>query len=262
MADPTKFESAPDTGEATDWDDVMVKHGIYRPEPEKGPTEDDHTLARMLAPAVKSLSLHERKNEGQLDAAEDDIDEDDLAVLRRKRLAARKTEHKLNRFGGVYDIAASQFVREVSEASQTAHVIVHLNCESRVACQLMHKHMLRVAQRSKSVKFVRIKSTNAIPDYPDDSCPTVLVYYKGEIKAQIVGLDNFGGASKMTPLTLEFRLAELGFLETDIEDPEDYSYASDPVAQIVPKSILQATSTQNASRTRSFSLDSDDFDSD
>ena len=61
------------------------------------------------------------------------------------------------------------------------------------------------------VKFLRAVSDETIPNYPDKNLPTILVYKKGEIKCQMIGLVQLGGTEKdVTVEELDFQLGALG----------------------------------------------------
>lgn len=49
-----------------------------------------------------------------------------------------------------------------------------------------------LARRYPATKFVKIISTDCIPNYPDCNLPTLLVYNNGAVKANYVGLSQFG----------------------------------------------------------------------
>lgn len=49
-----------------------------------------------------------------------------------------------------------------------------------------------LAARYPVTKFVKIISTDCIPNYPDCNLPTLLVYNNGAVKANYVGLRSFG----------------------------------------------------------------------
>ena len=73
---------------------------------------------------------------------------------------------------------------------------------------------------SQATKFVKIFSTDANDAYPDSSLPTVLVYHKGGISKQYVGLDEWGGA-RVSAKHIEWQLGKLGAIEGSqlLEDP-------------------------------------------
>jgi len=50
-----------------------------------------------------------------------------------------------------------------------------------------------LASKYPATKFVKIVSTECIPNYPDRNLPTLLVYNDSNVKATFVGLHNFGG---------------------------------------------------------------------
>ena len=61
------------------------------------------------------------------------------------------------------------------------------------------------------VKFLRAISDETIPNYPDKNLPTILVYKKGEIVCQMIGLVQLGGTEKdLTMEEVEFQLGVLG----------------------------------------------------
>ncbi|PRQ58467.1 putative thioredoxin-like protein [Rosa chinensis] len=49
-----------------------------------------------------------------------------------------------------------------------------------------------LATKYSATKFVKIISTYCIPNYPDHNLPTLLVYNNGTVKANHIGLRNFG----------------------------------------------------------------------
>ncbi|PRQ22657.1 putative thioredoxin-like protein [Rosa chinensis] len=49
-----------------------------------------------------------------------------------------------------------------------------------------------LAIKYPATKFVKIISTDCIPNYPDRNLPTLLVYNSGAVKANHVGLCSFG----------------------------------------------------------------------
>ena len=51
----------------------------------------------------------------------------------------------------------------------------------------------QLAQLYPSTKFISIISDHCIENYPDKNCPTMIIYRKGEMMGQIVGLSAMGG---------------------------------------------------------------------
>lgn len=59
-------------------------------------------------------------------------------------------------------------------------------------CGLLMQCLEELARKYPATKFVKIISTDCIPNYPDRNLPTVLVYNNGAVKANYVGLRSFG----------------------------------------------------------------------
>jgi hypothetical protein len=113
--------------------------------------------------------------------------------------------------GTVYPISKPDYSREVTDASQNGPVLVNLtstsgtNVESRVLSTLWHQ----AAKEYGEVKFCEIRASQAIDGYPEQNCPTILVYHKGNIVKQIVTLMTVGGV-RMSMLDLDSILVEVG----------------------------------------------------
>jgi hypothetical protein len=121
-----------------------------------------------------------------------------LDYYRALRMKEMKAAAMKNRFGEVNEIVKDDWVREVTDGSQGADVVVHLYQDSMVECQLMDEALRNLAGRFKYIKFLRIKYNQAIENWPERNLPTVFVYSKGTLKTQIVTLSTVGGKS-MTP---------------------------------------------------------------
>lgn len=51
----------------------------------------------------------------------------------------------------------------------------------------------QLASLYPSTKFVKIVSDHCIENYPDKNVPTMLIYRKGQMMGQVVGLGSVGG---------------------------------------------------------------------
>ena len=56
---------------------------------------------------------------------------------------------------------------------------------------------MRLAPKFKYIKFVKIRSTQAIENWPEKNLPTVFFYHGGELNTQLITLSAVGG-KKMT----------------------------------------------------------------
>ncbi|KAJ0122909.1 phosducin family protein [Diaporthe amygdali] len=196
----------------TEWNDILRKHGVI-PEKPPSPTpmiEEAIVEARKIA--------HENRLEGkdldELDELEDDEDDDFLEQYRQKRMAELGALQKKSVHGSVYPLSKPDYQREVTEASNNGVVFVNLtsssggtNVESRVLSDLWKQ----AAKEYGDIKFCEMRASQAIENYPEKNCPTILVYKNGDIVKQIVTLTTVGGV-RMGMLDLDKILVEVGAL--------------------------------------------------
>lgn len=160
---------------------------------------------------------HENRLEGkdldELDELEDDEDDDFLAQYRQKRFAELSAVQKKSVHGSVYPLSKPDYQREVTEASHNGPVFVNLtsstgtNVESRVLSDLWKQ----AATEYGDIKFCEMRASQAIENYPERNCPTILVYKNGDIVKQVVTLVTVGGV-RMGMLDLDKILVEVGAL--------------------------------------------------
>lgn len=199
----------------TEWNDILRKHGVI-PEKPPSPTpmiEEAIVEARKIA--------HENRLEGkdldELDELEDDEDDDFLEQYRQKRMAELGALQKKSVHGSVYPLSKPEYQREVTEASNNGAVFVNLtsssggnNVESRVLSDLWKQ----AAKEYGDIKFCEMRASQAIENYPEKNCPTILVYKNGDIVKQIVTLTTVGGV-RMGMLDLDKILVEVGALPSN-----------------------------------------------
>lgn len=185
----------------------------------------------------------------QLDEHEDDIDEDALGVYRKKRLAELKEQQRLSRFGQVYSVGQTDYKQAVTEASKECFVVVHLMENGSDECSLMNRCLEEIARRFPAIKFVKIMAQEAIPNFPRDRCPTVLVYRDGNIASQFVQMSAWAGL-KTTPDVVEWVLSRSvkGMLKSDLTQD--------------PRNDLLKTKVQFPGRRAASNHDDDDDDDD
>ncbi|OMO73665.1 Thioredoxin-like protein [Corchorus capsularis] len=179
-------------GASTQWDDIQRKLGnlpakppAFKPAPfEPAPDPDS---------APKDESWIDKKTEEELEDLEDDLDDDRfLEDYRKKRLAELREAAKIAKYGSVIPISGSDYVREVSQAPQDVWVVVVLYKEGFPECELLLQCLEELAVKYPATKFVKIISTDCIPNFPDHSLPFLLVYNNGAKKAEYVGMRSFG----------------------------------------------------------------------
>ena len=84
---------------------------------------------------------------------------------------------------------------KVTDGSKGCIVLAHLYEDSIVECQVLDEAMQVVAAKFKYLKFVRIKSTHAIENWPERNLPTLFIYEEGNLRTQLVTLRSIGGKS-------------------------------------------------------------------
>ena len=77
-------------------------------------------------------------------------------------MAELKQAQAQNRFGDVVEIVKDDWIREVTESSNTCWVVVHLYQDSVVECGLMDEALTLLAPKFRHVKFLRIRATQAV----------------------------------------------------------------------------------------------------
>ncbi|KAK3006136.1 hypothetical protein RJ639_015679, partial [Escallonia herrerae] len=117
-----------------------------------------------------------------------------------------KGNAKIARFGSVIPISGSDFVREVSQAPPDVWVVVILYKDGYAECGLLLQCLEELATKYPATKFVKIISTDCIPNYQDCNLPTLLVYNNGAVKANHVRLHPFG--RRCTPEGVELVLCQ------------------------------------------------------
>ncbi|CDK28599.1 unnamed protein product [Kuraishia capsulata CBS 1993] len=187
-----KIEMQVDPNEDTEWNDILRAHGII-PQKEPDPTEE---LEELLQEAVQKQ--HENRLEGkdldELEALEDEEDEDFLEEYKQKRLAEIAELTKKSKFGSVYPITKPEYKKEITDASNESFIFLHMTLSSNQQSRLLSAIMQRIAPKFAEIKFCEIPANRAVENYPDANCPTILIYYKGDLVQQYITLTQLGGS--------------------------------------------------------------------
>mmetsp|Transcript_19406 Transcript_19406/g.28742 ORF Transcript_19406/g.28742 Transcript_19406/m.28742 type:complete len:266 (-) Transcript_19406:45-842(-) len=225
--------SVPLTDQTTEWDDILIKKGILTKDEvlrNKGIDPDEIKILEGLEKAkeihfenLKNQTLEEKlasKTGEELEELEDEFD-DDLEIeilekIRHDRINEMKARASRARFGSVYEINKSDWIKEVNEDSEKCFVVVHLYQDSVTECRIMEEALRILAPKFKEVKFLKIRATQAIENWPEKNLPTLFIYSKGALSSQIIGLSEIGGI-RMKPEYLEWHLSRLKVLETELE---------------------------------------------
>ncbi|KAI3474981.1 hypothetical protein Pfo_030292 [Paulownia fortunei] len=192
-------------GASTQWDDIQRKLGNLPPKPPPfkpapfAPAEDEDSKPKDKAGSTRkprkslkiskmiSMTIGSSKITGSESILEIQLLKN--RKVEKKRLAEMREAAKIAKFGSLIPISGSDFVREVSQAPQDIWVVV---CYIKMECRLLLQCLEDLAKRYPATKFVKIISTECIPNYPDRNLPTILVYNNSAIKATYVGIHSFG----------------------------------------------------------------------
>ena len=174
----------------------MRAHGIIPPKPPSREDSPELPSEREQKDAARKQATVEDFDEELEDA--DDEEERILQRLRQERLKEIASAYTQARFGRVYPIARPDYTREVTEASKENPPGAPPNTGTGVVCflykpgvdtsQLVSGYLVMLAAKHPGTKFVSIVGNQCIPNYPDRNLPTLLIYRRGEIRRQIVGL--------------------------------------------------------------------------
>eukprot|EP00177_Eucheuma_denticulatum_P006872 GFKZ01012510.1.p1 GENE.GFKZ01012510.1~~GFKZ01012510.1.p1 ORF type:complete len:230 (-),score=42.59 GFKZ01012510.1:31-720(-) len=206
--------------ESTEWDDILKSKGII---PEKSQEElAKEALHELVEDVVEQYDPHENKDVETLEEDLEDADSDEEKILqqyREMRISQMRAESLKPKFGpGVAHVAANEWKAQVTDAGDEVYVVVHLFQPGLEGCKIMDARLLELSTKFRNTKFVRCKATDAIKNYPESKCPTLLVYKGGKVLKQMIGLGAYG---VVTPVAadIEWALSKTGAVETDMTEP-------------------------------------------
>lgn len=205
MQNEPMFQVQVDESEDTEWNDILRAKGII-PERPPSPTQQ---IEEALEEAL--IKQHKNRLEGKdlsdLEELEDDEDEDFLQQYKLKRIAELAQLQSKSKFGDVYYINKPEYNKEVTlaskggksmvsdrhDSSKGVYVFVHLSSQSKLQSRILSNIFQKMAPKYKEIKFVEILGNRAIENYPNDNCPTLLVYYNGDMLKNFITLLELGG---------------------------------------------------------------------
>ena len=166
----------------TEWDELQRKHGNLPDKPKRAPApkwtpaEDATRSFRLDTDAIDTVDNTD-DIETLRDMEDDETMQDSrfLEAYRQERMrqlqasaTGRGSDLKIvAKFGSLQHIQGSEFVKEVTEASQGAWVVCHLYKDAVEDCGILNQCLGALAAQYRSTKFVKIVSTQCIPDFDD-----------------------------------------------------------------------------------------------
>ncbi|KAI8921031.1 thioredoxin-like protein [Powellomyces hirtus] len=198
--------------EDNEWNDALRAQGIIEPK-EAEITEDqiNEMMDKVISSKYGEKDIEDRTLD-ELDELEDEEDDRVLESYRRQRMAEIHAASRLEKYGTVTQISKPDYTVEVTEASANTWVVVHLFQNSVPACKLVNGILDRLAARYRATKFLKIVADQCIPNYPDRNTPTLLVYGNGDLKRNIIGIEQLGG-NNTTVDHIEKMLKQIGAIE-------------------------------------------------
>jgi len=125
----------------------------------------------------------------ELEMELDDLDKEFLKQYQEKRLEElRKTYEAMPKFGKVLNISKDEFVEAIDKEKPTVTVIVHLFEDRIGGCDVMNKCLDCLALEYPTVKFCRIRASEAKLSYrfSVSAVPALLSYKGGELIANFI----------------------------------------------------------------------------
>ena len=212
------------TAQTTEFDDECIRRGILTKADaicRKGASASEaHRLVQEDEQRRASTSIEYKISDEEGGNSSDDV----LDEYRKKRIAELKEQHynlkKDNgkkRFGSVIHISRPDWEREVTDASRNGQfVVINLTNDAVWESRYVEDAVNKLAESFDHIKFVSIRSTAAIENWPDSNLPTMFVYCDGSMQKQLVGIDSFGGVG-VNAGRLEWILASFGVLKTNLK---------------------------------------------
>lgn len=170
----------------------------------------------MANPLENQLLQATKMIENQVDAEIErleKIDDDDLEVLRRRRLDAMKKSHQqkqdwMSAGHGEYSEVADE--KEFFDAcKKSKKVICHFYRDSTFRCKILDKHLTELAHNHLETKFIKINAERCkflVDRLRIKILPTLCLAKDGKTVDYIVGFDDFGGTDDFPIAMLEWRL--------------------------------------------------------
>lgn len=169
--------------------------------------------------------------EGQVDAEIhrlDNLDEDELDVLRQRRLVAlKKQREKEDEWRSIGHGQYQEIPVEkdfFAECKKSTNVVCHFYRESAERCRIVDMHLHRLAPKHMETRFLKINAEKC-PFLAERLrivvIPTIAIIKDGKSKDYIVGFDDMGGRDDFPTEMLEWRLgcAEVINYSGSLTDP-------------------------------------------
>jgi len=211
----------------SEWEDIQYKHGnkVGKYATHEEELKQQKEMKKFVEDFVADYDPLENRTVEELDKMleEDglaDEDEDAIVQYREQRRQEMLERQRGQRHGGVRQIAKSEYISEVNRAGDGVWVVLLLVEEGHNDCDALLRACTEAADRNPLIKFLTIKSTDAIENFPRDQLPKVLFYYEEKMQRQIDGMAAWGG-KRPTCENIETALRRLGPLRGERKEDSD-----------------------------------------
>jgi ribonuclease HIII len=167
---------------------------------------------------LSTLEAAEEKVDEEI-ARMDRMEEDELEVLRRKRLdqmkkvQKQKAEWKAAGHGVYAELTDEKTF--FSELKKSKRAIVHFYRPTTRRCEIVDKHMVILAAKHPEARFIKVnaeKSPFLVERLRIVMLPTITLVREGRTDHAIIGFDEMGGGDDFTTASLEAVLVAHGLL--------------------------------------------------
>lgn len=168
---------------------------------------------------LQAVQIVEKQIDAEIDRL-DNLDDDDLEIIRRKRLEAlknsqkQKIEWQQNGHGTYSELADEREFFDACKKSQ--HVVCHFYRESTFRCKIVDKHLEQLTREHIETKFVKINAEKVhflIERLKIKMMPTIALIKDNKPIDYIVGFTDLGNTDDFDTEMLEWRIARSGIIE-------------------------------------------------
>eukprot|EP00808_Paulinella_micropora_P022978 g15073.t1 len=181
----------------------------------------------MAMVAMNAVFAVEKKLDSELRAL-DDVGEDELAAIRKKRLQDLKSKQakaqEWKRLGhGVYSEVSDQKAW-FEAAKQSKRMICHFYRNSNRHCKILDQHLEKLAAGHLETRFIKIDAEKAV--YLSQHLnivllPTILMTKDNITEDRVEGFDELGGTDTFSTEELARRLAKKNMIDLLPAEKED-----------------------------------------
>ena len=238
----------------TEWDDNHRKLGNYEALPEK------KTQAEYTNEAVEAIEELAKADEQAEKDELDDLDEcqdDFLEQYKKKRMEEMKLEQELSTlpkvrtFGMLYEIVASDYVREVNNAGEGVHVLLNLYEDSMPSSLKINLAFEELCKEHPTMKFVKSQASKCVENFPITNLPYILHYFNSKM-INTVKREDFIGINSISPYSLSTIFKKLDIFPKDKEGKRQAKNYRDELLRVKGKDIEEFDSDEDEREDKQF----------